>query len=233
MKLSLCITTFNRADMCIESFRDVINDDRIDDIVILDDCSTDDSMAILFSHFGPSHPKVRIRGRGHNVGMSVNKKDAIGIAKNAWCIILDSDNRVDESYVDSIFEILSDNSNWSDIYMPESALPNFVYSEFSGEILHKNSINIYANKKMFGALINTCNYVVNRDYYLKTWRHNPEMKATDTAWHAYNHLKSGGSFFVVPGMKYEHRVHGGSGFMQDVHYNMAKAKEIENLIKAL
>lgn len=219
--------------MCIESFKDVIDDERVDDIVILDDCSTDDSMATLFSHFGIINPKVRIRGRGHNVGMSVNKKDAICLAKNEWCIILDSDNKIDKSYLDSIFEILSDLSNWSDIYMPEIAFPNFVYSEFAGEILHKNNIFVYANKPMFGCLINTCNYVVNREYYLKTWRHNPEMKATDTAWHAYNHLKSGGSFFVVPGMKYEHRVHDHSGFMQDVHYNMAKGKEIENLIKAL
>jgi hypothetical protein len=75
--------------------------------------------------------------------------------------------------------------------------------------------------------------VVNRDFYLETWVHNPEMKATDTAWHALNHLKRDGGFYIVPGMRYEHRVHSESGFLKDVHYNMAKAKEIENLIKAL
>lgn len=233
-KLSLCITTFNRFEMCLNSFADIIDDDRIDDIVILDDAGTWDNYQCLSVSidrlYGRS--KINLMQQEQNKGMSLNKRDAISFAKNEWAIIFDDDNRIGRDYLDALFEDDGLFQDPSEIYIPDFAKPNFDYREFGRESITAGN-QVYCHIKMFGALINTCNYVVNRDYYLKTYQHNPEMKSTDTAWHAYNHLKSGGSFYVVPGMEYEHRVHDQSGFMQDVHYNMAKAKEIENLIRAL
>lgn len=232
MKLSLCITTFNRAEMCIESFRDVIDDERIDEIVIIDDHSTDDSFRRLYDHFCVNQ-KVSLFKQSVNRGMSVNKQSAIYFAKNEWCILFDDDNKLDKSYLDSLFEVLDESSVESEIFMPARAMPNFIYDDFAGESMHRSNIQVYVNKPLFGAMMNTCNYVVNRSFYLRTWQHNPEMKGTDTAWYNYLHLKNDGSFFVVPYMRYEHRVHAESGWMKDAHYNMAKGKEIENLIKAL
>ena len=39
--LSLCITNHNRDKMLIESFQQVLNDDRVSEIVIVDDYSED------------------------------------------------------------------------------------------------------------------------------------------------------------------------------------------------
>jgi hypothetical protein len=81
--------------------------------------------------------------------------------------------------------------------------------------------------------MNTCNYLVNREEYLKIYQHNPEMKGTDTIWFNYLWLKAGNSFYVVPGMEYYHRVWEGSGFLADCDYNMKRAKEVKELIKQL
>ena len=86
---------------------------------------------------------------------------------------------------------------------------------------------------MFNCLLNTCNYAVNKNAYLDTYRFNPDMIATDTIWFNYCWLKAEKSLFVVEDMKYFHRVHDESGFMEEVKYNMKKAEEIKELITAL
>lgn len=232
MKISLCITTFNRYEMCEDCLADVIDDDRIDDIVIMDDCSTNMAHMKLLLRFG-QNKKIKIRTQLQNVGMSKNKRDAISFAKNEWAIIFDDDNKMGPDYLDALFEVDGLFVNKYDIFMPDFAKPNFDYRNFDDANIYSGNINQWTAMPRFGAMINTCNYVVNRDFYLDAWVYNQEMKATDTAWHAYNHLKAGGAFYVVPGMTYEHRVHDESGFMKDVHYNMAQSGRIGELIKKL
>lgn len=253
MKLSLCITTFNRPELTIQSFENVLYDDRIDDIVIMDDASDIKALDYLRAYVRVDETrKVRLIERNRNVGMSQNKRDAIARAKNEWCIIFDSDNIINTSYIDAFYNFCIDGealelfNQIADIekfiFSPDSALPNFIYTEFK---CGNNGIGIrtgiYGAKECaheidndnFNCLMNTCNYIVNRDFYLKTYVHNKEHKASDTIWHNYNHLKAGGKIVIVPGMQYFHRVHAGSGFMKDAQYNIAKANEVRQLIKQL
>jgi len=244
MNLSLCITTYNRYEMTIESFAQVLNDPRIDDIVIMDDCSAVEHWDNLSAKFF-RHEKVRCISQLKNVGMSLNKRDSIANAKNEWCILFDSDNIISPNYLNAFFlhttwedkKLNKDYTNY--IFCPDFAKPNFDYRAFSQT--QGPTYGIYNSKDAarciiddrFNCLMNTCNYVVNRDFYLKTYQHNPDHKASDTVWHNYNHLKAGGVFAVVPNMQYEHRVHKGSGFMQDVQYNMQKTEEVRKLIQQL
>lgn len=232
MNISLCITTYNRAQMCIDSFKEVIDDERINDILILDDCSTDGSYAALRKHF-KGNEKVRVVQQMFNRGMSINKRDAIALARNEWVIIFDDDNKIEQAYLNSLAATPDIFENVKGIYLPDFAKPTFDYRGYGGRWFDASTINRVSSLPMFGALLNTCNYVVNRDFYIKTWVFNKEMKGTDTIWHALQHLKSGGEFYVVPGMEYEHRVHDESGFMKDVDYNMHWAIELENQIKKL
>lgn len=248
MKLSLCITTYNRYEMTIESFAQVLNDDRIDDIVIMDDCSQQQVKYDFYSWMLRTQNgggKVRFIEQSQNVGMSRNKRDAIANAKNEWCIIFDSDNVIGPDYLDAFYKDINLPSQFSNkyidhiIFCPDFAKPNFDYRAFSAK--KPPTYGLYDAKdaarciidSRFNCLMNTCNYIVNRDYYLKTYQHNHEHKASDTIWHNYNHLKSGGIFRVVQYMQYAHRVHKGSGFMEDVQYNMAKSEEVRKLIQQL
>lgn len=244
MKLSLCITTYNRYEMTIESFAQVIDDPRIDQIIIMDDASTDGSCEKLASYF-QHNPKVNVIKKVINQGMSLNKRDAISHAGNEWVIVFDSDNIIGPGYLDAFYKDINLPSQFSNkyidhiIFCPDFAKPNFDYRAFSAK--KPPTYGLYDAKdaarciidSRFNCLMNTCNYIVNRDYYLKTYQHNPEHKASDTIWHNYNHLKSGGIFRVVKDMQYEHRVHKGSGFMEDVQYNMTKSEEVRKLIQQL
>jgi len=231
MTLTLAITTYNRYEMLLESFANVIDDPRIDEILIMDDASESkywDKIKELpnFNH------KIKVVRQLSNRGMSVNKKDAVYHSKNEWVILFDSDNVVGKDYLDAFFYHFDYDKE--EIYCPEFAKPSFDYRK-----LRRFTIDSYQASHMINTdnevnmLLNTCNYVVNRDYYLNIWQENKEMKGSDTIWFAYLWLKAGYNFWVVPDMHYFHRVHDGSGFMQDANYNMQKAEEIKKMIMDL
>lgn len=227
--ISLCITTYNRYELLMESFAQVLDDDRISEIVIVDDCSTDEIYGkVLAAVF--DMPKVRLYRNQQNLGMSLNKKRAVELAKNEWVILFDSDNIIAPDYLNNID--LSDLRNYI-IYCPSFARPQFDYRSFSNYEIDQDNVCTFIKKPLAEPVLNTCNYLVNRGRYLSVYEPNPEMKGTDTIWFNYLWLKAGNSFYVVPGMEYYHRVHEGSGFLADCDYNMRKAKEIKELIKAL
>jgi len=231
--------------LTIASFAKVINDPRIDDIVILDDCSADRSFFALQKSF-KENAKVRLMTQAKNKGMSQNKRDAIAAAKNEWVIIFDSDNVIDPTYLDAFYKYITDNKGITRIpagddnfiFCPDFAKPNFDYRAFAqGAPTHgiydaKDAARCIIDSR-FNCLMNTCNYIVNRDFYLGTYRYNSEHIASDTIWHNYNHLKAGGKFAIVPGMQYFHRVHDGSGFKQGIEYNLQKTEQVRQLIKQL
>lgn len=247
MKLSLCVTTYNRYQLTIDSIAKVIDDPRIDDIVIFDDCSTDGSSEKLVEYYtiADKKGKVSIGRQKENVGMSQNKADAIEAARNEWVIIFDSDNVIDQTYLDAFYDYTKRNPRIPHdlprefIFCPDFAKPDFDYRAFSqvaaptyGIYNAKDAARCMIDSR-FNCLMNTCNYIVNRDFYLETYEHNPEHIASDTIWHNYNHLKAGGKFAVVPYMQYFHRVHDDSGFKKDITYNMQKTEQVRQLIKQL
>lgn len=251
MNISLCITTYNRFELLKESFVQIIDDTRIDDIVILDDCSTDGSFDKIVAYY-KDVPKVRVMRQAQNRGMSQNKRDAIGYARNEWCIILDSDNVIGRDYLDAFFECAIEgnalnefkriNSIEKFIFCPEFAKPEFDYREYKiGNGSCGIRSGIYGAPECareikhdsFNCLMNTCNYIVHRDNYLATYSYNSDHVASDTVWHNYNHLKAGGLFCVVPDMQYYHRVHKGSGFLQNANHNMKMAQVVRELIMKL
>lgn len=231
--ISLCITTYNRYDLLLESFDKVIGDPRISEIVIVDDNSKPEICNLLSETLSGANyaDRVTFHINQENIGMSRNKVRAVELATNRWCIILDSDNIIDTSYLDAITdEMLIDPTT---IYCPEYAKPQFDYRKYAGQTINSDNAGKIMEKPMGECLFNTCNYLVNRDEYLLVYEYNPDMKGTDTIWFNYLWLKEGNYFHVVPGMQYYHRVHAGSGFMEEVDYNMRKSKEVKQLIQTL
>lgn len=232
MKISLAITTFNRYDLTIKSCAHVLDDPRIDDIVILDDKSTDGSFEKLVEYYKP-YPHVRVIQQVVNRRMQQNKADAISFAGNEWVILLDSDNIIDKSYIDAAMEC----SFYPDtIYCPQFARPNFDFTSIAGHTISVNNVgNILGGRygDTLNVSLNCCNYMVPRDNYLKVYEPNDKMKATETVWFAYLWLKAGNRFNIVPGMEYQHLIHSGSGFMEDASYNMKQSEKIKKMIMAL
>lgn len=230
MNLTFAVTNYNRYDMLLESFAGLIDDPRIDEILIMDDCS-EEKYWNKIEQLPKFNPKIKVVRQLKNRGMSGNKRDAVFNSKNEWVIIADSDNVFKKNYVDALMTVRFVPEV---IFCPSFAAPNFDYRKYQGNSYFKSSsFQLLLQETEFSCLMNTCNYVVNKEAYLSVWEENKEMIATDTIYMNYLWLKSGNAFFVVPGMEYEHRVHSGSGFLKGIEYNMKKAKEVEKLIMEL
>jgi glycosyltransferase involved in cell wall biosynthesis len=160
--------------------------------------------------------------------MSRNKAEAISKAKNEWCILFDSDNILYPEYLDSLLSIF----NPKIIYCPEFAEPDFDFSNLP-EFITKDNAKENLNEKMFRVFLNCCNYVVNRDEYLRVYEHDISVKESDTIHFNYLWLKAENEFYFVPGMKYFHLKHKDSGWLQNHKENIQKANEIIEKIKLL
>jgi glycosyltransferase involved in cell wall biosynthesis len=212
-KLSLCLTNYNRDKMLLESFNQVLNDDRVSEIVIVDDVSDLKIYELLVARYAhiQFRDKVKLFRNERNLGCYLNKSVAISKASNEFVIIFDSDNTMTTEYIDRIFE-----QEWKrdTILAPEFARPHFDYRTFSGEIINKGNVRGMVDRKHFTALINTMNYFVHRDEYLKVFDSEIEPWTADTAYQNYNWLKAGNSFHVLKGLQYDHLVHNGSHYQE-------------------
>lgn len=234
MKLSLCLTNFNRTELLLKSFEKIINDSRIDEVIIVDDCSDIEKYRWLQENC--RHPKIKLFRNGQNLGMSLNKCEAIKLASNNWCILFDSDNVMDVNYLDALERCLSDDTPLIDefIYCPDFARPNFDYTKYAGRSYDRDSAgSLIKEGGMAKCLLNTCNFIVNRNKYLEVYKHNEDVRGADTIWFLYLWFAAGNSIYVVPGMQYDHLVHKGSEWLAHAEYNRDQVKSTEALILSL
>lgn len=227
MTFTLAITHYNRYELLLESFTNVLSDDRIDEILIMDDCS-DIAVQHKVALLEKLNPKIKVIVQVRNRGMSVNKKDAVALSKNDWVILFDSDNIIKPDYLDAIPKRLHSDQ----IYCPDFAWPNFDYRAMSGWAFNAQ-FKPDLSRADHSCALNTCNYLVHKKSYLEVWQENSSVRGVDTLWFAYLWMKEGNSFFITPNMHYFHRVHDGSEYMKEVAYNMQQAKHFQKLIEAL
>lgn len=230
--ISLCITTYNRTDLLFESFAQVIDDDRISEIVIVDDHS-DIEVFNKVSEFCANIPKVKLYRNEKNLDCYRNKREAVSKACNEWVIIFDSDNIMTKEYVNSLIE---HNQYWAydRVLNPSFSKPHFDFRQHQGLFVTKDNVNDTINSGSFQTMLNAMNYFVNRDEFLRVWDGSVDPVTSDSLYQNYNWLKAGNSIYVVPGLEYEHRVHNGSHYQNNVRRTpRGFHEEIVNKLKAL
>jgi len=126
--ISLAIPTYMREDMLFESFAQVYDDPRINDITIVDDASDLDVFEQIRERCSKLS-KVKLLRNANNRDCYFCKYTAVSFASNDYCILLDSDNVIDTSYIDTIFS-----HEWRPglILTPEFAKPSFDFRAYSG-----------------------------------------------------------------------------------------------------
>lgn len=230
MSITLALTHYNRRDFLIESISKVIEDSRISEVVISDDCSTDSSFGDLLVHY-KHFPKVHIFKNQHNVDCYANKRAAVLRATNDWVILFDSDNILPVSYLDALFALKCWDADV--LYCPEFAEPHFDYTAFSGLTVDRTNVAMLLGKPKFECALNTANYFVNRRSYLDVWDGSVDPHTADSIYQAYNWLKSGRRIFFVPGLRYFHRIHNGSHYKLNVHKTGNFAQQVESKLRQL
>jgi len=234
--ISLCITTYNRYELLLQSFAQVLHDERISEIIIVDDYSDIDifeKVAAAVKYM----PRVKLYRNEKNIDCYYNKAKAIRYARNSpytQCILLDSDNMIDSEFIDVLIAARG-NKVWDKdtIYAPEFAAPQFNYKRFKGLTIQKENVAQYMEAPFFQILLNTCNYFVNRNEYLLSFDENKNPHTADTIYQNMNWLKAGKKIFVVPGLVYYHRLHDGSHYEINNHRTGKFLEKVVNELKAL
>ena len=229
-KISICIPTFERDEMLLDSFRSVHDDERVSEVVIVDDCSRIEQFNRVAGLLAP-FKKVRLFRNAVNKDCYANKMESLFRATNDFCILLDSDNIIDIEYLDKIYEFPEWDAKIA--YMPSFARPLFSYVAYEGVTFDKSNIAEYIDKPMVSTCLNCTNYFVNRHEYARVWQDNIVPHTADSILQNYNWLNAGNGIHVVPGLSYYHRVHDGSHYKQNVHKTGRLYAEIEQKIKIL
>lgn len=212
-QISLAITTYNRLEQTLNSFDKLYSDERINEIVILDDFSDVDIYKKL-ENILKYYPKVRLYRNRSNLGCYFNKNKVIERCKNPYVIILDSDNVIGVDYLDKIYE-----EQWSEhtILAPDFAKETFDYREFAGVTITKENVASYMNRPMFSTALNTFNFFINRQRYLDTFDNSFDPITADSIYFNFCWLRNGNKIKFVEGLQYMHEIHSGSHYKNNVH----------------
>lgn len=150
--ISICIPSYNRVDMVINSFINIIDDDRIDEIIIVDDFSNIDKFKELSERILKlNNNKIKLFRNKYNVGDFNNKYECVKKSKNEWIILLDSDNKINKNYLDAIPNELSINT----IYLPDQGICESNILNYENYINY--DIDLYTYKSIvFSNDVNKC-----------------------------------------------------------------------------
>jgi Glycosyl transferase family 2 len=228
--ITLAITTYQRFDLLLKSFMYVLHDERISEIVIVDDAS-DKEVFDQIENYCKQYPKIKLYQNLYNQDCYRNKQIAVSHSSNEWCILFDSDNEIDRFYIDAIFSF--DTWDKDTVYQPVFASPNFDFRAFSNLIIRKDNVSWYMNQPMFSTALNAMNYFVNKKEYLDVWDENINPHTADSIYQNYRWLDRGKKILFVKGLEYFHRIHDGSHYKNNNHKTGNVYEIIENRLKQM
>jgi len=209
-KISLVLTNYNRVDAIIRLINNVT---LFDEIVINDDFSHLNIFNQLKS-FCDTKPHVKLYRNERNVGAFHNKYLAITKSTNDWCVLFDSDNLLNDSYVETLLGL----GEWDNdtIYQPSQFGP-FNFTKYEGSTF-SNPSDLSLD---LGALFNGGNYFVNKNKYIsvvKGWEDT--IKYVEVNALLYLWLLKDGKFYVTPNLNYLHVTSHDSFYMSHEQYHI-------------
>jgi len=216
--------------MVQECIKAALVDDRVGEIVICDDASTDESYFALQTWYG-DHPKVKLFRNDRNLDCYGNKAQVLRHATNEWAILFDSDNVCGPDYLDAIYNLITWDPECS--YLPVFAHPHFDYREFEGFIIDRSNVAGHMGNGTFRTALNTANFFVHRTTYLDVWDPNINPNTADSIFMNYRLLRAGKKLVFVPGLHYHHLVHDQSHYKQNCHKTGRFATEVETKLRSL
>jgi glycosyltransferase involved in cell wall biosynthesis len=222
-KISLCIPTYNRFDKFLSiNIPKYLENPYIDEIVISDEDGND--IEKIKTHF-PNENKLKLFKNDSRLGPFLNKDAAVSYASNEWVCLMDSDNFAPIPYFDAWVAFIKANGiDKKNVYLPIRTIPQpnhggFNYTEFQNIVLEKSNVK-NNNIERMGCMLNTGNYIFHRDNFLETKSIMPELHSKldvqDVFFKNALLLINNSKLMVVPNMMYDHIVHDGSFFTNNV-----------------
>ena len=107
--ISVIIPTYNRAEMVCRCVKSVLDSDWPDlEVVVVDDCSPDDTKNRLAEHFGE---KITYLRNAKNSFQAVSRNNGARVASGEFLFFLDDDNVVDRNIFKELTAAFEENPN--------------------------------------------------------------------------------------------------------------------------
>jgi hypothetical protein len=237
--ISLAITTYNRTDLVVESFLSVLNNEYITEIVVVDDFSDEsifDDLKLKLDEL--QNDKIKLYRNGSNLKPLLNKLETIKHCQNEWVILLDSDNKITNDYIDVIKKLDKDENI---LYVPETLLrfndeKIIDFCNIKNCFIKIENIKDYLNKPEIDTVLNVGNFFVNKDKYLDTFlgkNLDIGLQTNDAFYFSYLWIISNRIINVVDGLSYYHRQHDGSWYLNNRSECDNNTRELINQLKNL
>ena len=115
-KVSIIIPCYNQAKFLVETINSVLNQtyDNIE-IVIVDDCSTDNSKDIINDYL-LKYKNIKFYQNKTNKGVIYSRNFAIENCEGEYILPLDGDDLIEPTYIQKAVEILNKNKNIGIVY---------------------------------------------------------------------------------------------------------------------
>ena len=106
MKVSVCIPTYNQSQYLVQAVRSVLSQTvAATEIIVSDDCSTDDTAEVL-QELAKEIPALKVIRKAKNLGISQNTDECLRAATGEFVIRLDSDDFLGPSYIEKLSALL-------------------------------------------------------------------------------------------------------------------------------
>ena len=223
--ISVAVTTYTRSSYTVDSFIKVLDNPVIDEVVVVDDSSEQGIFLRLRSLITDiNNGKIKLYRNKTNMGPLLNKYETIKQCTNKWVILLDSDNILDNNYIDVINGLHKEENI---LYCPSKLVSfgdgsnvKWNYGDYSDMFIDKKIVNEHSKDVNFMTMLNTGNYLVNRNKYIEVMSHNNidvNLVTNDAVYFSYLWITYGNFIKVVPDLSYMHRIHKGSWYLNNRH----------------
>lgn len=102
-KVSIVITAYNVAEYLEKAVMSALQD-GVDEVIIVEDCSTDDTQ-VMTAELAMKHPDiVKVVYNRENQGAGMSRRIGIAKAKGEYILLLDGDDYIDEGYVAALLQ---------------------------------------------------------------------------------------------------------------------------------
>jgi hypothetical protein len=231
-KISVAIANYNQEKIIHRSLKNILADDRIGEIIILDDGSNLISFEKTKKKLEGISPKINLFRRDKNLGILTTKIQAIELCQNDWVILLDSDNTVNKNYLKAIYNL----NPWTKdtIYCPARPLPLLNFDRLSGLTIDFEKIKelLIRETVITEKLLNDGNFFLNKNAFLALLKKyeflNPQ--ASDVIFINYIWLSNDNKITVLPDSSYFHRIHSGGSWTGKATHSAFYFEEIKNKI---
>jgi len=221
--ISIAIPHYNNSNYISDSINPLLNDDRINEIIICDDKSNDiNELENIITNY--NNPKIKLYKNEVNLGCYHNKINTVSKCTNEWCILLDSDNIYSNKCVDILYEINEWNENtiytpsWA-VTFPNEPSPMLNYTKYDNKYITKSLYIKDFNEPIFQCLINTCNYFLPVKNFTRIMNNlqfsykREIIDSLDSAVIFTDWLCNNNNIYVVQNLHYHHRLHDKSNYI--------------------